>query len=79
MKISELIKLIESKTGKKIILKEAKVTTKDFERMLDLHLSNSSAKQVADKIKDKEKAMVRFVAGLKISGDKELKFNKNKY
>lgn len=52
------------------------VTDKDWKRMMDLHLSNKDASSIANSIKDKAKAVARFVAGLKISNS-ELDYNEN--
>lgn len=46
--------------------KVVKVAPKDWDRMLDLQLAGKSGDNVASKLKDKGKAMARFVAGLKI-------------
>lgn len=76
IKLKTLIESIEKQTGKKVSLKnrvvltEAPIDDKDWERMLDLVVTGKSGEGVANTIKDKKKAMARFVAGLKLSGDK---------
>ena len=50
------------------ILNESKsVGTKDWERMLNLVVTDDSGDSVAKSLKDKDKAISRFVAGLKLS------------
>lgn len=63
------IQLLESITGKKVVLKEGRVSDKDWERMLDLVLTNKDGDGVAATINDKDKAIARFVAGNKLSGN----------
>lgn len=46
-----------------------KFSNKDWERMLDLIITNSDGESVAKSIKDKNKAAVRFIAGLKLNRD----------
>lgn len=49
------------------ILNESKsVGTKDWERMLNLVVTDDSGDSVAKSLKDKDKAISRFVAGLKL-------------
>jgi len=45
------------------------VTTKDWDRMLDLVLKGDDGDTAAKLIKDKNKAIARFVAGLKLQND----------
>ena len=47
-------------------LNEAKMTNKDLDRMLDLVVKGGDGETVAKLIKDKDKAIARFVAGLKL-------------
>jgi hypothetical protein len=46
--------------------KVPKVTDKDWKRMFDLSVMGKDGASVASKIKDANKAMIRFVAGLKL-------------
>jgi len=46
----------------------ARVETKDWDRMLDLVMKNDEGEKAAKLIKDKEKAISRFIAGLKLAG-----------
>lgn len=57
------------------ILNES-IADKDWARMLDLVLAGNSGEGIANTIKDKKKAIARFVAGLKLSGS-EFKYNEN--
>jgi len=79
--IAILKERIEYQTGKKIILKEdiiteAGISSKDWQRMLDLDLAGDDGSKVARSITDKNKAIARFIAGLKISGS-NISLNKN--
>lgn len=47
------------------------VTDKDWQRMLDLFLSGKDGENVAYTIKDKYKAVARYVAGLYLSGNEK--------
>jgi len=49
-----------------IAINEAKITNKDLDRMLDLVMQGGDGATVAKLIKDKDKAIARFVAGLKL-------------
>ena len=44
------------------------VAKKDWDRMMNLYLSGKDGENVAKSIKDKKKAIARYVAGLKLSG-----------
>lgn len=59
-----------------LILKDAKasISTKDWERMLNLSVMGKDGKGVAKTLKNKDKAIARYIAGLKLEGD-ELDFN----
>ena len=47
------------------------ITDKDWERMLDLILTkDTSGSKVASSIKDKKKAIARFVCGIKLKNSK---------
>lgn len=46
-----------------------KIGTKDWDRMIDLIVADKDGKDVAAKIKDKNKAIARFIAGVKLSKD----------
>ena len=59
---------LERLTGKKVML-EAKVSDKDWERMSDLVLTNKDGSGIAQTISNKDKAIARFVAGLKLKGE----------
>lgn len=52
------------------------VADKDWSRMLNLVLTGNDGEGIANTIKDKKKAIARFVAGLKLSGS-EFKYNEN--
>lgn len=75
---------IEKQTGKKVILKEEEIlneakgiSSKDWQRMLDLILvGDVRGEKVANSITDKNKAIARFVCGLKLD-NKPLKVGKN--
>lgn len=70
MKKSELKQLI-----REVILEETvKISSKDWDRMLELVLANDNGDKVAKLIQDKDKAIARFVAGLKLA-DKSLDYN----
>ncbi len=45
-----------------------KITKKDWDRMLDLILTNNEGETVAKSIKDPNKAAARFICGLKLMG-----------
>lgn len=47
-------------------INEAKIVNKDLERMMDLVMKGGDGATVAKLIKDKNKAIARFVAGLKL-------------
>ena len=51
------------------------IKNKDWERMLMLVLKDDDGERVANQITDKSKAIVRFVAGLKL-GNNPLRFDK---
>jgi hypothetical protein len=46
-----------------------KIASKDWDRMLDLILTDKDGESVANSIKDKNKAIARFICGLKLNGD----------
>lgn len=74
------IKLFENFIDE-ISLNEAavNVTTKDWDRMMDLVLKDDlDGNKVIKLIKDKNKAMVRFIAGLKLTNS-PLKYNDSKW
>jgi hypothetical protein len=50
------------------------ISPKDWERMLDLVMKGNDGDTVAKLIKDKNKAIARFVAGLKLANS-SLKYN----
>lgn len=50
--------------------KPFRIEDKDWERMLDLVLTDKSGEGVANTIKDKNKAIARFIAGTKLKGEK---------
>lgn len=60
---------LQRSTGKQVILQEARVDNKDWERMLELVLKRNDGKGVAATITNKDKAIARYVAGLKLNGD----------
>lgn len=49
-----------------------KIAAKDWDRMIDLYVADKDGAAVADKIKDKNKAIARFIAGVKLDGDTKL-------
>lgn len=55
------------KTCSELLNESSNIVTKDWNRMLDLVLSGNDGDNVAKSIKDKDKAIARFVAGLKLS------------
>jgi len=55
--------------------KATKIESKDWDRMISLQLKGDDGKKVAKAIKDKNKAMARFVAGLKVTNS-ELNYEK---
>ena len=55
--------------------KAPKIESKDWDRMISLQLKGDDGSKVAKAIKDKNKAMARFVAGLKVTNS-ELGFGK---
>ena len=50
-----------------ILNENVNIVPKDWKRMLDLVVANETGDSVAKLIKDKDKAVARFVAGLKLS------------
>jgi len=66
------------KTIKENLLLKTKVSDKDWKRMADLIISKKDGENVAKVIKDKNKAIVRFVAGLKLL-NKDIFFYNNQY
>jgi len=67
--IELLTEKLQRISGKKVVLTEAKVGSKDWERMLDIVLKGGDGKGVASTITNKDKAIARFVAGLKLKGE----------
>ena len=67
--IELLTEKLQRISGKKVVLSEAKVGSKDWERMLDIVLKGGDGKGVASTITNKDKAISRFVAGLKLKGE----------
>lgn len=55
------------KTCSELLNESSNVVSKDWDRMLDLVLSHGDGDSVSKVIKDKDKAIARFVAGLKLS------------
>lgn len=49
-------------------LGKSKIANKDWDRMLDLVLTNKDGESVAKSIKNKDKAIARFVSGMKLKG-----------
>jgi len=62
-------------------INEGKVSSKDWKRMVDLYRGTGSAEKVANSIKDKEKVINRYVAGLKLANaePKLSKYSDNKF
>lgn len=58
-----------------VLNESSNIVQKDWKRMMDLVASGESGDNVAKSIKDKDKAINRFIAGLKLSG-KTPKYNK---
>ena len=58
------------KIVKESILNESGISNKDWDRMLDLVMKGDEGEKVAQLIKDKNKAINRFVAGLKLDNRK---------
>ena len=56
----------------------AKISNKDWDRMLDLVMKDDNGEKIAKLIKDKDKAISRFICGLKLSND-PLKYNVSRY
>jgi len=54
--------------------KPGQISTKDWQRMLDLVTAGKDGEDVANKLKDKDKAIARFVSGLKLKAA-ELKYD----
>lgn len=53
--------------GDRVRILETVVSKKDWDRMVDLYLSKKDGAGVARAIKDKDKAVARYVAGIKIA------------
>lgn len=58
--------------------KSAKVQDKDYKRMMKLVLTDDTGSKALSAIKDKNKAMQRYVAGLKLKGGTEVKYEQRK-
>ncbi len=64
--INEFKQHLNENNGVNNQIPTAKITDKDWDRMLVLVLADNEGESVAKAIKDKNKAMVRFVCGLKL-------------
>jgi len=64
-------------TFKQHVLNEKKsgIDNKDWDRMLNLVMSGKDGAATASAIKDKNKAIARFISGIKLQGDKTLNYN----
>lgn len=54
---------------KQYLLVKESVSMKDWNRMLDLYLAGNEGAGVASTIKNKDKAIARYVAGIKLAGE----------
>ena len=68
------VEVFIEKYMKMFSLTEGAISDKDWDRMLDLVLSGKDGSSVASSIKDKNKAIARFITGIKLSGE-NIKFS----
>jgi len=73
LEIQLLTEKLQRVSGKKIVLEEGRVSDKDWDRMLDLKLTGKDGKSIAQAISNKDKAVARFIAGIKLE-DKKLDY-----